>query len=93
MLKISNSTSSSTILQSINAANEDEFSDGESDGNKTNLSNSSTSKRFIRAGYLTLRGTKKGGGNTKNNGIAARGSDYLNSTAKKAFNYLRHAFT
>ena len=43
MLRTSSLTGLSTILQSIDVADEDEV--GESDGNKTNLSNPSTSTR------------------------------------------------
>ena len=93
MLKILSPTSSSTILQSINAADKNEVGDGKSGGNETNLSNSSMSKKSFGAGYLTSGGAKKGGGNTKKGVKAAKGPNYLNSAAKKAFNHLRHAFT
>ena len=51
------------------------------------------SKRSIRAGYLTSGGAKRSDGNTKKDVKAAKSSDYLTPAAKKAFNYLRHAFT
>ena len=86
-------TSSSAISQSIDVADEDEVGDGESDCNETNLSNLFASKRSIGAGYLTFGGAKSGGGNTKKDVKAARGSDYLNPAAKKAFNHLWHLFT
>ena len=71
----------------------DEVGNGKSGGNETNPSNLFTSKRSIGAGYLTFEGAKKGGGNTKKSVKAARGPDYLNPAAKKAFNHLRHTFT
>ena len=74
-------------------ADEDKVGDGQSNGNETNLSNLSMSKRSTGAGYLTSRGAKRGNGNTKKGVKAARGFDYLTSAAKKAFNYLQHAFT
>ena len=86
MLRTLSSTGSSTILQSIDMADENELD--ESGGNETNLSNSSASKRSPRAGYLTSGGAKRGGGNTKKGVEAARGSDYLISAIKKAFNHL-----
>ena len=93
MLKTLSLTSSSTISESIDMADEDEVDRGKSGGNETNLSNLSASKRSTRAGYLTFGGTKKGGGNIKKDVKAARGWDYLTLAAKKAFNYLRYAFT
>ena len=90
MLRISNPTGSSTILQSIDVAEKDEV--GESDGNRTNLLNPSASTRSTGAGYLTSEGAKKSGDNTKKGVKAARGSDYLTPATKKAFNHLRHAF-
>ena len=86
-------TGSSTILQLIDTTDKDEFDDTESDGNETNLSNPSASKKSIGTGYLTSKGAKKGGGNTKKGVKAARGPDYLNPAAKNAFNHLWHAFT
>ena len=77
----------------IDAADEDEIGRSKSGGNKTSLSNPSTSKKSIGAGYLTFRGAKRGGGNTEKGFKAARGSEYLISDTKKAFNHLRHAFT
>ena len=91
MLTTSSSTGLSTILQSIDVADENEI--GESGGDETNLSNLSTSIWSIEAGYLTSRGTKRGGGNTKKDVEGVRGSDYLTPAAKKAFNHLWHAFT
>ena len=91
MLKILSPTSSLTILQSIDVADEDEV--GESSSNKTNLSNPSALRRSTKAGYLTSRGAKKGSGNTKKGVKAVRSSDYLTSAAKKAFNYLYHTLT
>ena len=87
------------VLQSlIDAMGKNEAGGGKDGGNKTNLLNSSILKESIRAGYLTSKGVKKceikpnsGGGNTKKNFKAARGSDYLISSAKNAFNLLRHA--
>ena len=90
MLRTLNFTGSSTILQSIDVADEDDVS--KSDGDSTNLSNPSTSTRSNKAGYLTSRGAKRGGNNTKKVVKAARGFNYLTSVTKKTFNYLRHAF-
>ena len=90
MLRTSSFTGSLTILKLIDVPDKDEVC--ESGGNGTNLSNSSTSKKSIGAGYLTSGGAKKGGGNTKKGFKAAKGSDYLFSAAKKAFNHLWHAF-
>ena len=56
--------------------------------NKTNLLNSFTSKKSIEAGYLTSKGIKRGGGNTKKWVKAAKSSDYLTSGAKRGFNLL-----
>ena len=91
MLRTLSPTSSSTILQSIDVADEDEV--GETGGDGTNLSYPSASTRSTRASYLTSGGAKRGGGNTKKGVKAARGFDYLTLTAKKTFNYLWHAFT
>ena len=51
-------------------------------------------------GYLTSKGTKKGGDKSKRGGgninkvvKAARGSYYLTLDTKKSFNHLWHAFT
>ena len=44
-------------------------------------------------GYLTLRGAKRSGGNTKKGVKAAKNSDYLTPAAKKAFYYIWHTFT
>ena len=91
----------STVLQSsINAECDNKVGEGEGDGNKTNLSNPSASKKSIWAGYLTFKGAKKsgnnpnsGGGNTKRNVKAAKGSDYITSGTKKIFNLLWYTFT
>ena len=80
MVRISSPTGLSTISQLINVADKDKV--GESGGNGTNLSNPSASTRSTRAGYITFRSAKKGGGNTKKGVKAARGSDYLTSAAK-----------
>ena len=100
MLRITIFIGSLTILQSsIDMAEKNEVGGGESDGNETNLSNPSASKKSTKAEYLTSGGAKKGGnnpkmggGNTKKGVEAARSSDYLTLDAKKAFNHLRHAF-
>ena len=99
MLKTTNPTSSSTILQSLIDATNKNKGD-ESGHNETNLSNPSTSKRSTKAGYLTFKGIKKGsgnpktgGGNTKNGIKAAKTFDYLTLNAKKAFNHLQYVFT
>ena len=91
MIKTSSPTGLSIILQSINVADKDEVNESDDDG--TNLSNLSASTRSTRAGYLTFGGTKRSGSNTKKTVEAAKGSDYLTPAAKKAFNYIRHAFT
>ena len=94
MLKTLSLTGSSTILQSlINAANEDKVGRNESGGNKTNLSNLFASKKSTGAGYLIFESAKKGCGNIKKGVKAARGSDYPTENTKKAFNYSRYAFT
>ena len=98
MLKTINSTGSSTISpSSIDATDKDEID--ESIYNKTNLSNSSISKRSTRVSYLTFRGAKKGGYNPKRGGSniknyikAARSSFYLILDPKNVFNHLRHMF-
>ena len=74
---------------------EDEDEDGESenDGDKTNLSNPSTSKKSTGASYLIFEGGKKVGGNTKKDFKAAKSFNYLILGAKKVFNFLQHAFT
>ena len=61
MLTILTLTGSSIISQSIYAADKDEFGGDESDGDKTNLSNLSISKKSTKAAYLTFRYTQKGG--------------------------------
>ena len=91
MLRTLSPIGSSTILQSIDLAEEDKV--GENSGNKTNLSNPSASTRSIGAGYLTSGGAKKGGNNTKKGVKAAKCSDYLTPAAKKAFNHLWYVFT
>ena len=77
----------------------DKIDRDESDGNETNLSNSSMSKKSTRAGYPTCKGAKKrdnntnsGGGNTKKSVKAVKRSNYLTPNTKKTFNHLRHAF-
>ena len=93
MIRITSSTGSSTILQSlINAEDKDEVGGDESGGNKTNLLKPFASKKSIGAGYLTSERTKRGNGNTKKGFKAAKNSDYLTPDAEKAFNHLRHAF-
>ena len=89
MLRTSSPTGSSTILQSIDLADNDV---GKSDGDKTNLSNLSVSTKSTGAGYPTFGCAKRGGGNIKKVVKAVRGFDYLTLATKKAFNYLRHAF-
>ena len=99
MLRITNPTASSTISQSfINTA--DEHIVGESDGDKTNLSSLSASKKSIKVGYLTSKGVKKGGnnpkkgsGNIKKGVKAIRDFNYLTLDTKKVFNHLWHIFT
>ena len=91
ILKTSSPTGLLTILQSNDVVDEDEV--GESGGNEMNLLNTSASTRSTRAGYLIFGGAKKGGNNTKKGVKAAKDFDYLTPAAKKAFNYLRHAFT
>ena len=94
MLKTTSPIGSSTILQLlINAANRDEIGRDEGVGNETNLSNLFTSKRSIKAGYLTPRSAKKGGNNSEKSVKAAKDSNYLTRNAKKPFNHLRHVFT
>ena len=92
MLKTSSPTGSSTILQSIDVADKNEIGDDKSGGDKINLSNLSASKKSNKVDYLTFEGAKRGGANTKKDVKAAEDSDYLNPGAKKAFNYLWHAF-
>ena len=100
MLRTTSFTGKLTILQSlINAANENEVGRYKSGGNETILSNLFASKKFTKAGYPISKNAKKGGKNPKKNGnntkkdvIAAKNFNYLTSNAKKAFNYLRHAF-
>ena len=90
MLKILSPTGPSIILQSTDMAEEDEVD--ENNGNRINLSNPSASIRSTGADYLSFRGAKKSGGNTKKAVQATKSSDYLTLAAKKAFNYLRHVF-
>ena len=78
-------------MQSIDVVDEDKVD--ESDSDRTNLLNPSTSTRSTGAGYLISKCAKKGVGNTKKGVEATRGSDYLTPAAKKAFNHLWHAFT
>ena len=93
MLKTSSPTGSSTILQFIDVADEDEIGEGKSSKNRTHLSNPSASKKSTGVGYLTFGSAKKGGGNTKKSVKATKSSDYLIPAAKNALNYLRHTFT
>ena len=86
-------TGLSTILQSIDVADRDEFDGDESSGNETNLSNPSTSKRSTRMRYPTSKGAKTSGSNTKKGVTAAKDSDYLSPATKKLFNHLWYAFT
>ena len=92
MLRTLSLICSSTFLQLIDAADKDKFAGGKIGGNETNLSNLSTSKKSTKTGYPTFKSTKKGGGNIKKGVKAAKGSDDLTLTAKKAFNHLRYAF-
>ena len=82
MLRTMSFTSLSTILQSINIADEDENSESESAVDETNLSNPSTSKRSTRVAYLTSKGAKRGGNNTKKSVKAAKDPDYPIPAAK-----------
>ena len=75
----------------IDAIDEDKVS--ESSGNETNLLNPSASKKSTWAGYLILKGAKRGDGNTKKDVKDTKGFNYLTLDTKKAFNYLCHAFT
>ena len=84
----------------IDAVSNNKIDGGKNIGNKTNLSNSFASKKFIRADYLIFKCIKKSGGNSNNSGNntkkgvkIARGSDYLTLGNKKAFNCLWHTFT
>ena len=89
MLKTTNPTELSSILQLlIDAADEKEVCG--SDSNETNLLNSSLSKKSIGTDYLTFESAKKGGGNskkgsgnTKKDVKAVKGSNYLILDAKK----------
>ena len=93
MLKTKSLTSLSITLQLlINKADEDAVGRSESGGNKTNLSNPSTSKRSTKIDYLTSKDNKRGSGNIKKGIEAARGFDYLTPNSKKAFNHLQHTF-
>ena len=93
MLRTTNTTDSSIILQSlIYVAEKDEVDGAESNGNEMNLLNPFASKKYTKADYLNSEGAKKGSGNTKKSVKTARGFDYLTFNAKKAFNQLRHAF-
>ena len=92
MLKISSFTGLSTILQSIDMANENKVENKKSGGNKTNLSNSFISTKSTRAGYLNFRGAKRDGGNTKGVKVTG-GPNYPNPATIKVFNHLRHTFT
>ena len=88
-------TSSTSIVSQffIDVADNNEFVRGEGDSNKTNLSNSSTSKKSTWANYLTFEGVKKGGGNIKRGVKATKSTNYLTPNIKKAFNLLQHMFT
>ena len=84
----------------INTAGNNKTDGNEKDGNKTNLLNLSASKKSIKAGYLTSKGTKKSGGNPNSNGSntkkgikTTKSFNYLTPDAKKVFNLLRHMFT
>ena len=72
---------------------------GKTGGNKTNLLNSSSSKKSIKTGYLISKNAKKSGGNSKNGngntkkGVkAARSFNYLTLGTPKAFNLSQYAF-
>ena len=92
MLKTTSPIDLLNILQSIiNMVNKNKVGGGKI-GCKTNLSNPSVSKKSTKTCYLTSGGAKRGGGNTKKDVKAAKGSNYLTSDAKKVFNYLRHPF-
>ena len=75
----------------MDAISEDKYGRDEGSGNKTNLSNSFTSKKSFEAGYLTSKNAKKGGDNTKKNVKAIKNFNYLIPHAKKVFNFLQHA--
>ena len=98
MLKIS---PISIVFQSlIDAVGNTKVDGGEGNGNKTNLSNLSISKKFTKAGYLIPKSAKKSGNNlnsggdsTKQDVKAVNGSNYPTLAAKKAFNLLQYAFT
>ena len=83
MLRISSFTGLSITSQLIDMANEDEFGDGESGGNETNLSNLFALKKYTKTDYLTSRGTKRGSSNTKKGIKATKGLNYLTQAAKK----------
>ena len=101
MHRTTNAIDLSSFLQLwIDMAEEDKVSRNDNSGNETNLSYPSTSKIFNKAGYLSSKGAKKGGGNLKRGSgnikkdvKAAKGSNYLISGAKKTFNLLQHVFT
>ena len=93
MLRTLSFTGSSTILQSIDPADENKIGRGESSDDETNLSNLSASKWSTKTGYVTFESTKRGDANTKKGVKVAKGSNYLTSASKKAFNHLRHVFT
>ena len=94
MLRIKSYTGSSIILQSlIDAADEHEIDKSKSVGNNTNLLNPSVSKKSTKAGYLTFKGAKKGGGNPKKGVKAVTDSNYPTPSTKKAFNFLQYVFT
>ena len=94
MLITTSFTSSSTILQLlIDLAIEDEFGESKNIGNKTNLSNLSTSKKSTKVGYLTFEGAEKGGGNIAKGVEASKSSNYLILDVKKTFNLLWQVFT
>ena len=73
MVKTISLTGSSIILQSIDLAYKDEIGDNQNGGNEINLLNPSALKRSTGASYLTFKGAKKSGGNTKKGVEAARG--------------------
>ena len=77
----------------IDTASDNKDGRGESQSNKTNLSNLFAFRKSIGAGYLTSKGAKRGNKNTKKGIAAVRGSNYLTSDIKKAFNFLHYVFT
>ena len=87
------------LPSSINAASNNEVGGGKNGGNKTNLSNLSTFKKFTKAGYLIFEDAKKGGNNPNSGGSkiikgvkAAKSFNYLILDIKKTFNLLQYMF-